>query len=303
MCVMSAKNLPPDIYVLALPLGNPEDMTLRGQRVLLEADWIFCEDKRKLQVLLSALNIKTKESCRWKSIPSDQEWKYDWSHLEKESGQETPLKVVLVSDAGSPVVNDPGKALVEEALKRNWNLRALPGASAPILAVQWSGGFGLPICFAGFAPRESGKSFDNFAQQAQRAGTFVFFDTRYNVVSTLKNFEKAGWAQSPIFLAREMTKKYEELWSGSVEEIRVRVEAKLKEDNALGELTLVLQGQYQTHSLGQRLEANSLELAKKIIEIAYLPPKEAAKSLSAIVGLSTQETYKLMVEMKLELGK
>lgn len=287
-----------NITLLAMPLGNPEDLSLRGQRCLESSDRVFCEDTRKLNQVLAALGISLKGNCRVSSLPGDEEWNFDWKLLESDAqmSQASTYQVVLVSDAGTPGLNDPGRALAEHALKHGWNLQALPGPSAPMLALQWTGGFGLPFVFWGFSPKSKGKAFRDFQMALRGAKTLACFETRHQILTTLETLIEAGLGGVRMHLCREMTKTHEELWSGSVEEIFEKVQEKLKADNAIGELTLLFEGEGK--SVESLRSEDPLAFAKRILEMRTLPPKAASKLLSELSGLDKSEAYRLLVESK-----
>lgn len=291
----------PQILLVALPLGNPADLTRRASDALEAADWIFCEDTRKLKSLMEAAKLQFKAGSRMTSIPGSEEWNFNWSQLEEAARTQDEFKVVLCSDAGTPSINDPGRALVIEAQKRAWPVLALPGPSAPVMAIQWSGGFGLPLLFYGFAPKGGGKSFDEFVSGLKSSRSFVFFDTRYNVQATLSALGEAGYGERRSFLAREMTKTHEELLSGTVNEVKVLVDKQLEKEGAIGELTLIIEGDGGVSAQAQALaQGDPEDLARKILSISQLAPKTASKILSELSGLSKQDSYKLMVDMKKE---
>jgi 16S rRNA (cytidine1402-2'-O)-methyltransferase len=286
------------VAVLALPLGNPEDISLRGKKTFEEADRLFCEDSRKLHALLQALGIRLKEGCRVTSLPGNEEWNFNWKYIEDDALQfQEPYCVVLVSDAGTPGLNDPGRALAEHALKQGWNLKALPGPSAPVLALQWTGGFGLPFLFVGFVPKARGKSWREFLSALRVSGTLACFETRHQIVDTLEALMASGHAETRLHLCREMTKTHEELWSGSVCDVLEVVKSKLERDDAIGEITLLFEGQGALAS-----EANTSvspeELAQKILGMQQLPPKAASKVLAELTGLDKGEAYRLMAQSK-----
>jgi len=287
----------PVVTLLALPLGNPEDLSLRGQRALSDADRIFCEDTRKLHQLLQSLGIVLREGCRVTSLPGDEEWNFNWKYLEDEASRmKSAYRVLLVSDAGTPGLNDPGRALAEHARAQGWDLKALPGPSAPILALQWTGGFGLPFTFWGFAPKPRGKAFRDFVGALRAAKTLAFFETRHQIVETLEALVELGLGETRLHLCREMTKTHEELWTGSVAEILEQVCNKLEKDDAIGELTLLLEGEGRP-SDAPRSE-DPLLLARRILEVKTLPPKAASKLLAELSGLDKGEAYRLLVESK-----
>jgi len=287
-----AKKTSPIIKSVALPLGNPLDLSLRAKQVILDADYVYCEDTRKFRSLLQALDMSLKPGVKIRTIPGSEEWSEDWSKLESDA--EGKL-VITVSDAGTPIINDPGLALTKYAREQGWSFEALPGPCAPVLTIQATGGFGLPFSFYGFAPKDGAdsKAFKGFVSAVDQVNTFVFFDTRYQIVNTLEKLAASNLADRSIHLTRELTKTYEEIFSGSVSEVLERVKAKLQKDDALGELTIVLEGR-PSDSLSQSTTLTIEEL----LEFRNAAPRKAAKILSQAKGLSSQESYKLIVESR-----
>ncbi len=286
------------IDILALPIGNPEDLSLRGRASLERADRVFCEDSRKLHALLQALGISLQEGCRVTSLPGNEEWNFKWDHLREDaSKKKDDYYAVMVSDAGTPALNDPGRALAEHALRQGWNLRALPGPSAPMMALQWTGGFGLPFVFFGFVPKAKGKAWKEFLSSLDASGTLACFETRHQIVETLEALLESGHSETWGHLGRERARNHEARWSGSVREILERVRHKLERDDAIGEMTLLFQGQRRIVT-ESRLHEDPQGLARKILSVRELPPKAASKVLAELSGLEKDEAYRLLAEAK-----
>jgi 16S rRNA (cytidine1402-2'-O)-methyltransferase len=276
-----------EICLLALPIGNPEDLTFRGKKTLEVARVIFCEDSRKLQALLKDRQIQT--AAKWITIPGDEEWNFDYSELAR--SMKNGDVWVLVSDAGTPGVNDPGRALVEWALQNGKKVQALPGPSAVTAALQWCGGFGLPFSFLGFAPKlkaTSQQDWKKFFAPGANSKTLVFFDTRHQVLATLQALIDLGYAKKELFIAREITKTFEELLQGNVEEMHALLTTRLKNEGPLGELTLVLKGWAQDEPA-----AISMDLLMKFRSAST---KEASKIAAELSGMAARDCYKMLLD-------
>jgi len=195
------------------------------------------------------------------------------------------------SDAGTPVVNDPGRALLRWCREREIAVEAVPGPSAPILAWQWSGGFGLPFVFAGFPPRfksSANLDFRDFFAPAKQAGTFCFFESKHHLPTTLRALADSEFRESRIHIAREMTKPHEELISGSVGEVAALIESRLAADDRFGEATVLLEGRREAGG-GAGIAVEDLFALRRAA------PKEAAKILARLSGLAVKEVYDRLV--------
>ncbi|NCN27487.1 hypothetical protein GW915_07915 [bacterium] len=271
------------LQVTALPLGNYEDVSARAIAALRQAEVIVCEDTRKIKHLLQTLSIDSE--ARFFSAPAGKDAEINWQQwCEQNKGK----KVVLVSDAGTPIVNDPGRQLLLAAKKEGAQIEALPGPCAPILAYQWSGGFGLPIHFAGFVPK---KQMAEFFKENMHGRTLIFFETKHQYRKSLSALVDLGLSDQKIFVAREMTKTHEELLSTTVGECSRLLEDRQGDQNgALGEMTFVLE-----LPPAQVTGSASVE---DLLQIRFTPPKEASKIIAKIGGGNAKDIYKRMVEWK-----
>ena len=272
------------LEIVAIPLGNAGDLSLRAKNSIISADIIVCEDSRKVQSLLSFAGLTS--SARILPIPAAKEESFQWNTFIEEN---TGKRVVLLSDAGTPIVNDPGRHLIGAMQKKSLAYQAIPGPCAPILALQWSGGFGLPVYFAGFVPR---KKMEDFFKKGLSCKTFIFFETKHHFEASFEVMLSLGWGSRRMYVAREMTKAHEQLLRGDVESVFAELKRVRNENSgALGEMTFVLEGD------GAALPKETLSL-KDIQAIRCGSVKMASKLLAKITDLSASELYQEMSQWK-----
>ncbi|MDL1956420.1 MAG: 16S rRNA (cytidine(1402)-2'-O)-methyltransferase [Candidatus Desulfofervidus auxilii] len=214
------------LYIVATPIGNLEDITLRALKVLKEVNLIAAEDTRHTKKLLNFYNIKTR-------IIS-----YREQNREKQGKKILKLlkegkNVALVSDAGTPCISDPGVHLVDLALKEGIKVVSIPGPSALVAALSIAGVPIHPFLFLGFLPQKEGKKRKLFESLKNIHYTIVFFESPHRLKKTLKLLEEI-YPESNIVIAREVTKLHEEIIRGKIKEIQ----EKLKEIK--GEITIIL---------------------------------------------------------------
>ncbi len=218
------------VYLVATPIGNLEDITMRAIRTLQEVDLIACEDTRTSKVLLNHYGI-TKPLVSYHNFNERQASERIITRILE--GQ----NVAVISDAGTPSISDPGFIIVREAIKQGINVVAIPGPAAMIMALAVSG---LPtdaFIFYGFLPQTSGKRRAILESLAERRETLVFYESPYKIHRLLGEIiEVIGNRRAA--LCREMTKKFEEIIRGDIETIRVQ----LADKKVKGELTLAVQG-------------------------------------------------------------
>jgi 16S rRNA (cytidine1402-2'-O)-methyltransferase len=218
------------LYLVATPIGNLEDITMRAVRILQEVDLIACEDTRTSGVLLKHYGV-SKPLVSYHNFNERQASERIIGRILE--GQ----NVAVISDAGTPSISDPGFIIVREAVRQGISVVAIPGPAAMIMAVAVSG---LPtdaFIFYGFLPQTSGKRRAILESLADRRETLVFYESPYKIHKLLNEiFEVIGNRQAA--LCRELTKKFEEIVRGDIETIR----DKFKEKKIKGEITLVVQG-------------------------------------------------------------
>ncbi len=199
------------LSVVATPIGNLEDITLRALRVLKEADYVLCEDTRVTGKLLSHYEIKAKLK-RYDAHVS--EGVHEAILADLEDGK----KIALVSDAGTPGVSDPGVLLVAAARERGVRIDAIPGASAITAAFSIAGLTGNSFAFLGFVPHKKGretffKSLNDFEIPV------IFYESTHRIMKTLEALPTFLPPDSRVIIAREITKMHEEIVAGTPEEV------------------------------------------------------------------------------------
>lgn len=273
------------LYIVATPIGNIADISERGKMLLAEADVIACEDTRVTKKLLGLLNISL----------SGKKFVMLHDHNEQDKAQEiidyvnNGLMVVQVSDAGSPLISDPGYKLVRRCREQNVPFTVVPGCCAIICALQMSG---LPtnrFMFAGFIPNKDKAREDLFRELAPVDTTLVFYETAPRLIKTLT-------AAAPFFagrefaVAREITKLYEECRSGSAEELIAHFE----QNPPKGEIVLMVAPPAENN----RPVINVENILNE--KMAVMPLKSAVTECVKEYGLNKNEVYRLAVKLKNE---
>jgi len=226
-----------NLFIVATPIGNLEDISLRALRILKEVDIVLCEDTRKTKKLLSHYDIKT-SVLSYHQHSQIKKVNYIADLLEKGKN------LALVSDAGTPGISDPGNKLIELLVKKNIDLAIvpIPGPSALIAAASVSGFPMDKFTFSGFPPnkKKRNKFFEElFRQLADSKLPVIFYESPYRIIKTLEEMnnkfqEKNCKAQ--IMVCRELTKKFETIYRGTIEEVIKNI----KDDKIKGEFTVIV---------------------------------------------------------------
>lgn len=215
------------LYVVATPIGNMDDFTIRAADTLRSADFILCEDTRVTKNLLIKFDIQTKlisfnAATEEKKIPAVLEHIKDGENC------------ALVSDAGTPGISDPGIRLVNAAIKIGIEINGIPGANAAILALSIAGFPTDSFLFEGFLPQKKGRQ-KKLKELSETDKTIVLYESVYRIEKLIDELMEYS-PNRLISVCRELTKKFEEVWRGSVEEIKKT----LPEKNIKGEFVIVL---------------------------------------------------------------
>lgn len=219
------------LYIVATPIGNLEDITVRAINVLSNADIVLAEDTRVTKVLLDRYNIK-KEIISYHQYSGFKKIDHIIELLKEER------KLALVTDAGTPGINDPGNYLIMKALEAIPDLKIVPvpGPNAAIAALSVSGFPTDRFVYLGFPPHKKGRQtfFKNIIQTEE---TIVFYESKYRILKALEELKKVS--PRKMMVARELTKQFEAIYRGDAEEIINKLKA--NEKNLLGEFVVVIE--------------------------------------------------------------
>lgn len=265
------------LYLVATPIGNLQDMTLRAIEILKTADKIYAEDTRNSILLLKHYEIKTPlESYH----EFNQEIKEEQILNELQAGK----VIAIISDAGLPVISDPGYKIVLAAINNNFAVSTIPGASAGISALIASGLAPLPYTFYGFLDSKQSKRVKELEQLKYISHTIIFYEAPHRIVETLRDLLEV-FGDRNIVLARELTKSYEEFLRGKISEVIEYLPVK-------GELVLIVEGYKE---LKEEFDPNVK--IDEFIELGY-KPNEAIKAVAKLANLNRSDLYKHYLEYK-----
>lgn len=271
--------LSPGLYIVATPIGNLGDITLRAKEIFARCDAIACEDTRVTGKLLHHLGISARL------------WRYDDHAAPAErakllAAMQTQA-VVLVSDAGMPLVSDPGYRLVREAREAGIAVTVLPGANAPLTALAMSGLPNDRFLFAGFLPVKDKARREVLAELAAIRTTLIFFETAPRLAKSLAAIDEVMPGRE-VAVARELTKLYEECRSGTPDELIAHYEA----HPPRGEIVLLVGPPPERIPDAADAEAMLREL------LATQKPSRAAAEVSKATGLDRKVLYARAMELK-----
>ncbi len=267
------------LYLVATPIGNLEDITYRAVRILREVRLIACEDTRQTRKLLDHYSIET-------PLVSYHEHNEAERAAELADQLEGGASIAVVSDAGMPLVADPGYRLVRAAIERGVVVEPIPGPSACLTALAASG---LPtdeFRFGGFLPPKGGKRQKCLESLRGEACTLVFYEAPHRILETLEDIERVLPGR-PVVVARELTKVHEEFLRGSAREIHALLAAR---DSIRGEIT-VLVGKAESAAPDER----PVEEAVEELERVGIPRMDAIKQVARARGLGKAEVYDALV--------
>lgn len=279
----AAKALAPGLYIVATPIGNLEDITLRALRVLRSVDRVACEDTRQTQKLLSHFGIAVPTvSCH--------------AHNERQRAEELVAelrggaRIALVSDAGMPGISDPGEYIVAAAVAAGVPVIPIPGASAVVSALAASGLNTTSFLFVGFPPSRTGERRSFFEKLRSERATLIFYEAPHRVVESLRDAAQVFGAQRRAVLAREITKIHEEFLRGTLQELQVICAGR---QLLRGEMTLLLAGADPSElAPGAEVSESDLRAAMAMYLGQGLDEQVALKRVARDRGVSKSEVYR-----------
>ena len=263
----------PKLYLIPTPIGNMDDITLRAINTLKEVEVVFCEDTRETMKLLNYLNIKKKLIA---------------SHEHNEATNEKKLleylsngyNVGLVSDRGTPVISDPGYVLSKIAIENNYNVVALPGATALIPALISSGIEPMPFLYYGFLNSKSSQRKKELEKLKNETATLIIYESPHRIKDTLKDLLFLG-ENRKIAVVRELTKKHEEVIRTTIGELNK------SNTELIGELVLIIEGNKEVENYDNLTIEEHINLYIK----DGLKPMDAIKKVAADRNLKKSIVY------------
>lgn len=273
------------LYVVATPIGNREDFSPRAQRVLSEADLIAAEDTRHSGRLLAAFGIQ----AQLRSLHEHNEDRVVAELVQRLAGGET---VALISDAGTPLISDPGFALVRACHEAGVRVIPVPGPSAAIAALSVSGIATDRFRFEGFLPRTKARRRETLTQLRSEQATLIFYEAPHRLLETLEDIAAVLGADRQSVLARELTKVHETVIRAPLGELHRRVAE--DPEQRLGEMVLVVAG--NTEAPASYAEEALDDLLRVLLD--YLPVKQAAAAAARVTGAKKNALYERALELK-----
>ncbi|MEE0207309.1 MAG: 16S rRNA (cytidine(1402)-2'-O)-methyltransferase [Peptococcaceae bacterium] len=270
------------LYLCATPIGNLEDITLRVLRVLQEADVIYCEDTRNTLKLLRHFEIV-------KPLQSYHDHSPEARAQKIADDVRAGRQVALVSDAGMPVISDPGFDLVNLFRRENLPYTVLPGASASLTALVLSGIAADRFLFEGFLPRKKKDLEARLVLLDKERATAIIYESPHRLSATLDVFAKR-WPERECAAVREITKRFEETVRGTTVSVRDHFNANAPR----GEFVLILGGAVETETSAEDAFAQGLALAKQLIQDGA-STNQAAKEAAQTTGLSKRTIYQALL--------
>lgn len=278
---------PSTLYIVATPIGNLGDITLRAIDTLKQVALVAAEDTRHSGILLQHLGIQAK---LYPLHDHNEQQKATQLIAKLQSG----LSIALISDAGTPLINDPGYHLVKACHENNIKVVPIPGACAAIAALCTSG---LPtdrFCYEGFLPAKSKARVEYLNSLLEEPRTLVFYESTHRIMDSLQDIVSVFGPEKLIVLAKELTKSWETIIRRPIHQLITWFEE--DENRQKGEFVLILEGYKKQQD--QELDPNAIKLLNRLQH--DLPLKKAAAIVADIYGLKKNQLYQLGLDSKQE---
>ena len=280
------KPLAPGLYLVATPIGNLEDITLRALRVLRSVDRIACEDTRQTAKLLGHFGIRTPTVSY---------------HMHNESSRASELvealkaggRIAVVSDAGMPGIADPGASIAAEAIAAGVDVFPIPGANAALSALVASGLNAERFTFHGFLPSKEGQRRSTLealrAAASDEMATHIFYETPHRILGALEDVVATFGAQQRVVLAREITKLHEEFVRGTAGEVLAELQGR---PSVRGEMVLLLEVSPQLGGASDVAQPTLAEEVAALVRAEGLAEMDALKRVAKARGIGKSEAYR-----------
>ena len=271
------------LYLVGTPIGNLEDMTLRGIRILKEVDLIAAEDTRHTKKLLQHFQITTPQI-------SYHEHNQGWRTGELITKLLEGTNIALVSDAGMPSISDPGYLFVKEAIANSLTVIPIPGVSAVLTTAIASGLEIERFVFEGFLPVKGQARSDRIEELVRETKTTIFYEAPHRLLTTLQDLATVLGEERQIVLGRELTKVHEEFWRGNL----ASAIALCRERKPKGEYTIVVAGAVNSTEI--LLSQSQVKAELKQLLQQGMTRSQAARHLAKLSTLSRREIYQLTLD-------
>lgn len=273
------------LYIVATPIGNLDDITIRAIDILKAVDYIAAEDTRHSNTLLKHFGI----SAKLISLHDFNERQQSVTLIKLlQQGK----NIALISDAGTPLISDPGYRLVTSVREANINIIPIPGACAAVTALCASG---LPtdkFIFEGFLPAKATARNQRLDELKTETRTLIFYETPHRILPAITSLIESFGTERKAAIARELTKKFETIYSGTITEIKQQLENNLEQQK--GEFVILVHGNEKSDD--QEINAETSRILN--ILASELPPKQAAALTAKISGLSKNTLYNTLIHSK-----
>ena len=270
------------LYVVATPIGNLDDITIRAIDVLQNCDLIACEDTRHSQRLFQAHGIKSKTKALHQHNENQDSEKIIAQIL-------NGLNVALVSDAGTPLISDPGFPLLQLAHQQGIQVVPIPGPSALIALLSVAALNTNPFVFHGFLPAKSQQRRHVYQNWLPLDSTHVFYESSHRIMDSVKQLIAVFGDDTEIAMGRELTKKFEQIFRGRAADLLSLLSSSSKHQK--GEFVLAIQGLKTTSEIGLTNEQSSLAITLN----QHLPPKVAAKIVADHYKINKKQVYQFIL--------
>lgn len=264
----------PTLYLIPTPIGNLDDITVRAINILKEVEAVFCEDTRVTRLLLNHFNIK-------KRLISSHKFNENMNDVKLLEYLNNGYSIGLVTDRGTPIISDPGFELVKVAIENNFNVVSLPGPTAFVPALTVSGLNPQPFLFYGFLNNKDSKRKKELENLKEEQATIIFYEAPHRIVDTLNNIKNI-LGNRQISISREISKKFEEVYRGTVEEIIPQMV------DIKGELVIIVSGNNEEKNYNH---LTIIEHVNLYIKEGYTS-KDAIKKVAHDRGMVKSDVYK-----------